>query len=820
MNFFLRLSSYTWIAALICAGGFLLWIHAARVQRVEYVSGLAEPAAVAESSSPTGYSAGLRRLIVPEHNNESYQWIAQTQQMLARGEARVRHVDYDNAPSGRDVRTPSPYRWWLGAVAWCDHVLSGRSHAQSVERAALFSDPALQLIVLVGAVLFTVWQFGAFPAALLALGWVTLFPLSGVFLAGQPTDSGLAHACALWSVLPLLAAVAGRRNTGPRIGEPAIAGRRTRRWFFVAGIVGGIGLWINVPRELPILIGVAVGGLLAAWFTRPPATTSEIVGEITPWRIWGLGGAATILVAYVAEYYPSHMDWQRLETIHPLFALAWLGAAELLERASAWRQKGNLPWTARQVTVVVLAVLAVVAVPVFSKLTGSNRFMMDEAFASRLSNLPDSPAAQNLWAWLIRDGFTFTSTATFLPVLCLGPAIWLLVRRATDESQRAGIALTLGPVLVALGFSFFQLGWWSLLDGTLLTLLIAASATTQAMPKLSRWVWCGSVALILAPGALLLFGHARGEKREALVESEVIALIERDLAYWLANQAGAGGAVVLAPPSLTTSLTFHGGLSGLGSPYWENKEGFAAAVRIAGATSPDEAQALAQDRNLTYIVIPSWDPFMDEYARLGSRQPERSLVTLLHRWLPPRWLRPVPYHLPKIPGFEGLSVVIFQVTELQDNATALSRLAEYFVEMEQADQAQEAGLALERLFPEDLSAWVARTLVCRAQGNTRGVANAVSQLPSYISRGDDRALPWDRRVSLAIALAEGKQFDLARGQLKQCLADLDEARLRSLSTLALYRLQVLGKAFGIEIADPRLRALARGLLPAEMRGNL
>jgi len=72
---------------------------------------------------------------------------------------------------------------------------------------------------------------------------------------------------------------------------------------------------------------------------------------------------------------------------------------------------------------------------------------------------------------------------------------------------------------------------------------------------------------------------------------------------------------------------------------------FAAAVRIAGATSPDEAQAVAQSRGLNYIVLPSWDSFLDEYARLASGKAEHSLIALLHQWRAPRWLRPVPCHL-------------------------------------------------------------------------------------------------------------------------------------------------------------------------------
>ena len=81
-------------------------------------------------------------------------------------------------------------------------------------------------------------------------------------------------------------------------------------------------------------------------------------------------------------------------------------------------------------------------------------------------------------------------------------------------------------------------------------------------------------------------------------------------------------------------------------------------------------------------------------------------------------------------------------------------------------------------------------------------------------------MPWDRRVSLAIMLARGKQMDLAREQVRRCLKEVDEAKLRWLSTGSLYRLQVLCKAYGLPIADQRLRELARDLLPPELRSRL
>ncbi len=180
----------------------------------------------------------------------------------------------------------------------------------------------------------------------------------------------------------------------------------------------------------------------------------------------------------------------------------------------------------------------------------------------------------------------------------------------------------------------------------------------------------------------------------------------------------------------------------------------------------------------------------------------------------------MPYHLPDIAGFDGQSVVLFKVVEVQDNATALSYLAEYFAEMGMLDQAAAVGRTLERLFPGDLSVAVARAQVAKAVGDKAGFARAIEEIESLVAQGDAQLLPWDRRVGLAIALAEGRKFDQAREQVRQCLTELDEERLRSLTTTPLYRLMAMSKRFNLPIANPASRQLALQLLPAEMREGL
>ncbi|HVZ64523.1 MAG TPA: hypothetical protein VG936_08120 [Lacunisphaera sp.] len=801
-----RFTSFLWLLAPLSACAFLIWMAAARVHRIDYVTNLVETGTVIDPASPTGYAGGLRKLIVPEHNNDSYQWIAQTQQMLAGGEWRLRHVNYDNAPAGRTVLTPSPFRWWLGLVAGLDRVVSGYSRGLAVEHAALHAGPALHLLLLAGVVAFVAWRFGPWPATLASAAVAILFPFAGSFLAGQPDDNALVLSCALASVLPLLAGIKVRAK------EPVAA---TARWFTAAGVAGGLGLWVDVARALPILAGIFLGALLAAAAARWRARQGESLPPL-PWRHWAVAGALACLIAHLLEYYPGYWGGWPGRNVHPLYGLAWLGAGEVMARLTAWIQLGEAPWRRRALSALVLALLAIAAVPTVLVLKGQHDFFSADLGAGRLSDLPGSPVAPNSWAWLSHDGFTLAATATVLPLLLVPAGAWMLFRRGSDVTSRAMSAVALGPVLLALGFACVQLRSWTILDAGLVGLLVALAAATPNSAN-ARWSMALGVLAVLVPGVWLLATRAQAAGSNTLGEGEVVALVERDLAYWLARQAAPDRAIVLAPPNLATSLYFHGGQRTVGTPYGENKEGFFGSVRIAAASSADEAQAVAHARQLNYIVVPSWDNFLDDYARLGSEQADHTLMASLHRWLPPRWLQPVPYTLPAISGFEGQSVAIFRVVDVQDNAAALSHLAEYFVEMGMVDQAVAVAETLERSFPADFGATVARAQVSAAAGDARSWQRALQEIDAALNRGDTDLLPWDRQVSLAIVLVQAKRIDAARTVVKRCLAEVDAPRLRLLTTVSLHRLLVMSRGFHLEIADPNLQALARQLLPAELR---
>jgi hypothetical protein len=808
-----RRSSHIWVVIPLCAFGFLIWTNILRIRQVEYVSAIAEDPAGAVSTS----AAWQPRLIVPEHANRSYEWLDQTRQMFVHREWRVRDVDYENAPFGRTVYATSPYRWWLGLVAWCDHVRTGQPLDQCVERAALVADPLLHLLLLTGTVIFVAWRFGVFPAALLSIGFVTLFPFGGEFIPGVPDDRGLAQAFGIWSVLPLLVGAGLLHSAAPETE------RRAQRWFFVAGIVGGLGLWINVFNLVPVLAGIGIGGLIAAWVARARATgnTSPVLG-IAPWRAWALGGATTCLAAYLIEYFPAHLGVWELRVVHPIYGIAWLGAGELLTRGVTWIQRGKTGRSLRDLGVIFLAIIAVAALPIAMWRAHNQGFLETDPSLFRLTKLTGGAVATSFWGWLIHDGITLAAGVTVLPLLVIGPALWLLMNRRASLERRISIGIALGPVLVALGFACRQLSWWNGLDGVLLVLLGIVATTMQGATssRLARWMGAGLAVLVMLPGLILLVPRTKSGATNVLNQSEVFALVERDLARWLAKHAGTAGTLILAPHNQTTTLYYYGGLRGLATFGWENREGLAAAMRIVSASTPEEAKELISRRGITHIVIPSWDSYLDVYTQMGMGRLEGTFMNLLHQWKLPLWLRPIPYQLPVIAGFEGQSVTIFEVVgEEQDDATQLSRIAEYFVEMGQLDVAASVAQGLRR-FPANLGALVARAQVELVRGDTAAFARSVEQLRSRLSNKGDRGLPWDQRVSLAVVLMRGKEPDLARVQVQRCLAEVDEAKLRSLSIGSLYRLQVLAKAYGLTIANSPLHDLALDLLPPDMQDRL
>ncbi|MEO6992012.1 MAG: hypothetical protein ABI273_00160, partial [Lacunisphaera sp.] len=633
-----------WIIVLICASGFLYWCDQGRVRRVREVSAMIEGAegnSLTQGSAATGDAIGQRQLIVPGRNERSFEWIAQTQQMFVRHEARVRYVDYDNAPQGRAVNAASPYRWWLGLVARIDQLMSGRTIVASVENAALWADPALHFVLLIGGAFFVAWRFGGVAGILFSIGVVTLFPLAGEFLPGMPDDRGLSLLAVIASLLALLAGMIS--TNGHQTGAK-------RGWFAAAGVIGGLGLWVDVAAQVPVIAGIFFGGILVSLVARRRhAGKGEKDDTFFPWRVWSLAGATTVLVAYLIEYFPAHFDLWRVESVHPFYGLAWIGLGEWLARLDQWIRAGKCSEKKVRGWIALAASLAAIAsIPIVMWKTGNRAFLVRDLPALRLTALDGGTVATSLWAWISGEGMSAAVWAILLPVLALIPVAWILFRPAPKSPARFAVALILGPALVLLGFATQQLGDWSGFEAVLLVALVAAFAgRVWLFSSVRGWVCAGCVVGVAILGTTRLMPGKLPASGGKLTAAESQELIERHLAHWLARHAGESGAVVYAPPRETATLCFYGGLRGIGTFAAENRDGFGASLMIAAAKTMEEVQGLLLARSVRYIVIPSWDSFFDEFAQryLTKDFSNRTslLVQELRRWNLPPWLRPIPY---------------------------------------------------------------------------------------------------------------------------------------------------------------------------------
>ncbi len=816
----LRTPRRSWLIVPLFALAFTVATTAIRVRRIEFISQIAGRQASAPSGGVQAPGAGSEwqpRLIIPGEHIESFEQLDRVRQMFDRRQWRVRFIDYENTQSGHEVFASSPYRWWLGLVAWCHHEATGSAIGRSIEWSALFADPVLLVVFGAGTLAHVARRYGARAAVLGSVALATLFPLAAAFVAGAPADDGLAQVCAVWSVLPLLAGLA--------LTYSSDSGRSARRWFAAGGVAGGIGLWVNVSQQLPVLLGIALGAVLAARIARSAAGVgSSGSPRAQLWRTWAIAGSATCLAAYLLESFPSYMGGWELRSIHPIFGVAWVGGGELVARLTAWIEGSDRRRSLRGACAWALAAAAVASLPAAMWIGHNSGLLTVEMASMQLSLLSDTVSAPSLWAWLLQNGFTAVVGATVAPLLILVASIALLSQRTVSPALRSPIALALGPVVIALALSFRQISRWNDVDAGLFTLLIVCAAALEGIhtPFSSKVLKLGISSAVLLAGTLgivQLWPSTEVRGTQGLSRTEAVGLIERDLAYWLARHVGPAGGVALAPPNVTPTLHYYGGIRGLATFGWENRDGLQTAIRIASASTPEEAQDLIGVHGVTHIIIPTWDPYMDALAVMGAGQLDGSFLDRLHHWNLPGWLKPVQYMAPVIGGFEGQTVVVLEVVDEQNDALALSRIAVYLADMGQVGPASRAGRALRR-FPADLGALVARAQVEKVCGENEELGETMDLLLRRISGGADRDLLWDQRIGLVVLLAQEHHMDLVLPRLRECIAEIDDGKLRSLSTILLYRFHVLRRAFSLEIGDPALRALSFDLLPPDLRSQV
>ncbi|ATC64062.1 hypothetical protein CMV30_08915 [Nibricoccus aquaticus] len=803
---------YAWLAALLLALAFIAIDSAQRIGSFEEISSVPDALVASpttDAASPTGYENGQRHLILPRYGIDGYHWLMQTQQMFATGDARIRHVDYDNAPDGREVHWASPFRWWLGLFACIDHAITDAPIGQCVERAGLYANPLLLAVFLIALAPYTARHLGGTFSTWLTLGSLAALPFADYFGAGNPDHHGLVAASALLSVLGLLIAVTTSNASSARNAT------------ILSALAGAFGLWISSASQVPVLLALGLGSLAAAWLKNPAHTSPSLAPSPALWRLWGRIGAAASLATWLIEYFPSHLSW-RLEVNHPLYALAWLGGGELLRLAWLDRRPATFFRSLASPTGA-LSLLAVITLPAVIVLSGTTVFRLSSPFLWSLHHEYISEF-QNLPTVLAQSGFAPTAVSYWLPWLLLLAAIPLW--KKTPPTARTTLLLAAAPALIFAFLGFNQARWNGFAQAFLLLFLatLHRSLPAQTSSRLSpRLALAFAACLALTP--LLWRFIALNTQPHGASKNDIIQLANREVAHWLNRRTGPDRAVVATSPGLSTPLAFHGGVKTLGTFYWENLDGLEASASFFSARNEAEAHRIAQATGITHLVLVSWSDFVEPYVKLirGLKKDDPAptdafVLNLLDTKTPPPWLRPVPCVLPSNPGLDDTAVFVYEVVQPQSREESLARLVQFLIDTENLTQAVRFLPALEQ-YPQFPPAQIARARIQLLREDNAAFLAAMRELLLLSPRFP--ALALEDRVQLALLLAVVGDDTNARREFSRCWtqASENESAFRKLPPASLVYL--LQQSTRLSLTPPAgLDRLARTLLPPQWLAQL
>lgn len=801
-----------WILALVAALAALAWDTRARLEHAALAHSLTDqllPPPANDPASPTGYAHGQRRLILNDAGADGYHWIMQAQTMLGRGEPRIRHVDYDNVPGGREVHWASLFRWWLGALAWIDHAFTGRPIGICVERAALIASPLLLALALPALGWLVARRFGSGAATLTIGTFVGARACFAYFYTGNPDHHGIAILAAFASVLGIVAAGAGAvsDDSAGRATGPCGTLRTARRWFLFSAVGGGIGLWNSASTQISVLAGIGLGaGATFLVLRRPPRGADwRLAPEL--WRLWGIAGAATSLVAYAIEYLPADAS-MRLEVNHPLHALAWIGAGEILCRLGRVLAGGPGMDRRHELLGAAVAFVPVALVPVVVLIGGRDVFVAADKFYSLLS-LGFTSEGQSVLYHLQSGTLTKAVIVMCLPALALVPLVAAAMRADLAPTRRAQMAAALLPALLLLALGISGIRWLGI---AVAVVPVAWMLGLQAGDP--PWLRRASLAaaLTLAPG---LWGLAAFRPAD-FTRTEVFRIVERDVAQWLRRRTGAEPFVVAAGPGRTSALIYYGGGRGLGTFYWENREGIEHAATLFRTADEMELRGLIQSHGITHLVLPTWDRFEQVVrqvdARLGTANlaAEPVINRIARTKVMPSWLRLLPYPLPRHPMLDGESVLVLEVDHDAPPAAAPNRLAQFLLETGQLTSALRLKPALERQ-PVFLPSLITLARIQQESGLASEGNTTLARIADEFVRQPQ--LSAEDHLRLAGVLARARQGGPARAELERGIRALDERQLRRLTPAVLAEMVLLADALAVPYPDAPLRDLARSLAP-------
>jgi hypothetical protein len=659
-----------WLCGWLLAAGFATW-HAVAVDR--YLDRVTTTRFAAEE-----LMTPLQRVpqaIAPD----GQMWIRYAIQLAESGKWRLRSTDIDNAPDGRSIYWNSGWALWLEACGRVRTMFTGQSLPAAIEDASLWANLPLFLVVMTLASVWTWRRWNGMAGGLMALAMIGCREFYAGFYPAYADHHGLISACVLGVVLGAVFAGGGTWRSGKAVSGVVLLPKSEHEVMnavTISAVCGAVGLWISAAS---LVVTLAFTGVMVL-VTGLRRTEEGLVSVPNAWRRWGRIGAGLSICFYLLENFPDRLG-MRMEANHPLYALAWWGAGEVVSAVLLWRlESRTAKWLMVRLagwgTLVLVAPLVVLmrGVAVFGPL---------DPFLARVHE--SIHEFQPFLTELKRVGWGSYRDQILIMVglMILASGWWL--RKPVDRERRV-VLLSMGVTLAAITLGFYQNRW--LLTAGAPQIVLAVLLVTSLSIRARNWL--GAAVPVVFVIVLLAQGPWTLAKERLLVErvrdvqlGEAVQLLYRDIAGGLRRAGADEKSIVLADPNASVGAGYYGRLRTVGTLYWENRDGLLAAAEILNAHDDADAAAQIYARGITHVVMVSSYDFLPEYnyALHGGAGPSEDRDALGHRLLyqhrVPVWLRPINYRVPAPLVSLGFKVAVFAVDFTTPREVSFERIGRY-----------------------------------------------------------------------------------------------------------------------------------------------
>jgi hypothetical protein len=589
---------------------------------------------------------------------DGYVWNRHAEHLGQNGEWRSRYTDMDNAPKGREIHWNSAFTWYLRGLGEIYRHFTSDTLRNSIFRMSIWANPFLLIVALALFSTLSARRFGPLCGSVLAIGMITTASFYEGFLPAYPDHHGITAFALMGIIFGIAWAGAGwvQRPDGTAFIIPT-SFKQARHGMIFSGLSGAAALWISGFSAAFVAVGVGLGAIITASLFIKKASRQGCEYHPELWRLWAITTALGSLGFYILEYFPSHFG-MRLEVNHPLYALAWLGGGWIIFEVTRWINqiqtgKAPFPWKNLLLPLAACAILPVVILTL-----GPSVYIPGDPFMGGLwKNIAE---LLPLLTRIQMGAITWKVAFGLFPIFLLATLIIAFLKNVNSATKGALIFLCI-PILAITAMQIYQVRW-GMLNGPLYIALasLVIPQLWRLLPRTLPWHAAGTAGLIGAlylfsvdtvNGMLMPFWNQYSSKQNMQVGSgQILALLHRDVAKAILQNANGKPVVVLSSPNSSCLLSTLGGFKTIGTLYWENVEGLKSAAQMLNAQSDDEALEMLQEKGITHVSLMTWENFIGPYFQIlyPNPVPGKSLENsfgqrALFKKQIPRWARPIPY---------------------------------------------------------------------------------------------------------------------------------------------------------------------------------